>query len=830
MIPNFLQQLFASRRSATAVAFAIMFVPMVIGASAAVDFARVASARALMQSAVDGATEAGANAYQISENFTDAGNATTSTLSATSAQLSNFVGNIQTSTGVYCNTAEATHQQCGSTYAQQGTLISQCPPAFATKEEYCVVATMSATLKNSLFAYLLPSEVLTVNSVGTTLFPPYNVSGSNIPPSPGFGSAGDKSSIYAYGVTLTTSGAKDFADLPAPNSACASASGQLPLLVNSSSPTGTTCNYLYVSDSLGDGGNGGSITLEVNQPIAFTFINYTGANGYTGISGAQYTSNLVVYGTKSGSTYKNPTYYQNGDAIYTVVTTKTVCSKYYTSNGRNYSDGQCEATPNTTTTTTSTDAAGTSDGTTTSCATYENNVCENQTSVTISGPTQIYGQCPDHTLYGSISQGYGAPTSDSLNQYSTAYEALGDPPTQYTNHALTPFVTTDVITENIGNTNYYVAAVCPNYPTSGTQINAPVRASYAAANPDFAGMNIYSTWFPVNSTNEVAFSDSSTAPAEDSSGNPMTTGVNDVFPPAIAGCTPATSAADGGVTPTSDDPWWAWSNSNSGNCSGATNTGTSYPQPAAYNNCAFVIQPLGTNVPVDVNNEALVPDYYNAIVSASGTSATILALDPVYDNTTYVDLLTGVTVKNTDPAGYVPTNASYSYSSISATTTIHGSTAKVFASAQASKYIGDYLVVQEPATSGTGQDHNLPLFTSYQCYDPQAATTVPSSPYVFTTANTNGYGYITNGNGAPVANNTVVPGYNADGTPIDPIANPQDAVVYCDQSPPETYALYWNDLGTYESDDLGYWNAVEVFTCSVPPTTNAGGGPSTLSG
>ncbi|OYV32227.1 MAG: hypothetical protein B7Z81_13055, partial [Acidocella sp. 20-61-6] len=411
MKPNFIKRLFASRRSATAVAFAIMFVPMVISASAAVDFARIASARAMMQSAVDGATETGANAYQMSENFAEAGNATTTTLSATSATLGRFVGNIQTNTGVYCNSGEATAQQCGSNYAVQGNLLGNCPAAFATTEEYCVVATMSATLKNSLFAYLLPSEVLTVSSVGTTLFPPSNVSGKNIPPSPGFGSASDLSGIYAYAVPMSGN-TPQYGTLPQPNSDCGSEKGPIQY-ENLVAPQGTSsCNYLFVSDSKGDSGSGGSITLTSGQPIAFSFVNDVGETTSYGLSTSYlYTTALTVNGS----------YYPNG---YTA--TSTTCQFYY----YGYCYGQQHSS------------------------------------------FQLFGQCPEYNLYGAFSQGIGGTEnfndnngntitvtqsagdngalntqnaqlqSDSLNVFSSAYEVLGYPPTHATNHILPQFSNT----------------------------------------------------------------------------------------------------------------------------------------------------------------------------------------------------------------------------------------------------------------------------------------------------------------------------------------------------------------------------------------------------
>ena len=358
MILPFFNKFLRSRRAATAVALAIMFVPMVVAASAAVDFARAASARALMQAAVDGAVEEGSGAYQTSENSTDAYNVTQATYLGTSSQLGKFVSNINPQIGVYCS-LQGTATQCGGG-ASSGTLSGYCPTAFNTTKEYCIVVTLSSTLKNSLFAWIIPSELLSVKSVGTVSFPPNNISGKNIPPSPGFGSAGDKSSVYAYGVPMDNpDGSADYGELPVPTGGCSSATGQLPLLVGTSNST--ACNYLFVADSLGDGGNGGSISLQNNQPIAFAFVNYTGANGYTQINSAQYTTHIVVSTSSNGS---GSTYYQNGKSFtinsnsnttalvtYNIQTTNYICSNWNSSNGSCY-NGYSTTTTNTTTTST----------------------------------------------------------------------------------------------------------------------------------------------------------------------------------------------------------------------------------------------------------------------------------------------------------------------------------------------------------------------------------------------------------------------------------------------------------------------------------------------
>ncbi len=138
-------------------------------------------------------------------------------------------------------------------------------------------------------------------------------------------------------------------------------------------------------------------------------------------------------------------------------------------------------------------------------------------------------------------------------------------------------------------------------------------------------------------------------------------------------------------------------------------------------------------------------------------------------------------------------------------------------------YGGDTVVIERPAQSGAGNyDFDLPPETSHTCYNPQkngnAAHTVEIQ---------NG---TTDKNGNPTPTPFTATGDQNNGSTVDPVANPNLGAILCNSNPPETYALYWNDLGTYESDDVGYWNAIIAFTCSVPGSSTSGGGPVTLSG
>ena len=842
----FIRRLLRDRRAATAVALAILTVPLLLTAGVAVDLSRVASARALLQASTDAAAIAGAGAWQTSQSYAYASSVTSAAYSGTASQLSNFVATSAPTPELTCT---GTTTQCGGTASSSTYVTTTATYGCPSSAEYCVVVVATGVLKNSLLGGVIPSETLTTRSMATTAFPPTTISGKNIPPSPGFGSAGDVSGIYAYAVPMSGTGSNatpQYNQLPQPNSSCSNYSSIGPLaLAQLGTAASTTCNYLFIalSTSSGTAGTGGSITLQQNQPIAFTFVNYTGANPtnpYQQLDGTNHTTNLMI------SVNGNPaTFQQNGNVtVYTSQTTTVTCdsnsstSHYTTSGSQPY---QCNSNhiQSTDVGNSSTSSSGTV-GTTSSCTSSftKNNkkYCYIDATTTVtSGTMTLSAQCPAETLYGSLSTGYGAPVSDSWNEYSSAYEVLGEPPTYETNHALTPFVTnaSAATTANLDDgTTYTVNAVCPNYSTSGTSINAPISSSYALST-GFTGVNIFSTAFPGQT-----YTDSTLAPSEDSSGNAMTTGSGDIFPPAIAGCTPATPTSDGNVTTTST--WWNWNSSNSGSCgyesSANRSSYLSSGQPT-YSNCTLLIQPLGTAVPVNSNNQALLPDYYLLVKNSSGT---IVGLDPIWNGQTFTDLMPGIitnqlggndsnvtvnangTITDSDNA------ATYSTSSgkISGYGYVPSSTSHYnlsFATATDGLPAGNYTVwIEPPASTSTTHssasytEFHLPPNTSSQCYNPQA--------------NGNAAGYTTIQEGGGTSMTFGATGDNNHGTAIDPVANPQLGAILCNSNPPETYALYWNDLGTYGSDDLGYWNAVVAFTCSVPGSGTTGGGPATLSG
>jgi hypothetical protein len=177
-------------------------------------------------------------------------------------------------------------------------------------------------------------------------------------------------------------------------------------------------------------------------------------------------------------------------------------------------------------------------------------------------------------------------------------------------------------------------------------------------------------------------------------------------------------------------------------------------------------------------------------------------------NNTVVDNDTGPTFSNT--------GAILSYG-VTPTKTLSSANNSYRLVAGSGAYAGDYVIMIQPAQNGNsgaaGYDFNLPSITSSQCYNPQK------------NGNPAGSAVLATGGGGTATYTTT--GDQNNGSGIDPVANPQLGAIVCSSNPPETYALYWNDLGTYTDDDLGYWNAVYSFTCPTTGSTT-GGGPVTV--
>lgn len=271
----------------------------------------------------------------------------------------------------------------------------------------------------------------------------------------------------------------------------------------------------------------------------------------------------------------------------------------------------------------------------------------------------------------------------------------------------------------------------------------------------------------------------------------------------------------------SSNTWSTWSEAGTNESSATQSSYLSTGQPT-YSNCALLIQPLGTAVPVNSSNQALLPDYYLLVETSSGV---VVGMDPIWGGQTFTDLMPGAITnklggydRNITLSGSTVTDsdAAATYNA-SGTVSSYGYTPDSTNSytVTSGTYSGDTVVIEQPAYS-SHYDFNPAAATSYRCYNPQA------------NGNTAAQVTIQEGGGTAMPFSSI--GGQNNGTAIDPVANPQLGAILCTSNPPETYALYWNDLGTYEADDLGYWNAVVAFTCSVPGASISGGGPATLSG
>jgi hypothetical protein len=150
--------------AATAVVMALMLVPMVLAAGAAVDFARLSASRAQLQGAVDGAAISGVGAYANDQSGTNAINVATSAFNASFAGMANAIAlNTSTSPGVTAGCTSTTTSLCGTGYTTMST--SAC-----TAGTYCVTVSATATQKNALF-YRLFSEKISVTGTAQYTVP-----------------------------------------------------------------------------------------------------------------------------------------------------------------------------------------------------------------------------------------------------------------------------------------------------------------------------------------------------------------------------------------------------------------------------------------------------------------------------------------------------------------------------------------------------------------------------------------------------------------------------------------------------------------------------------
>lgn len=745
MLARLCRRLWKSRRASVAIVVAVTLVPMMIAGAVGIDMARIAEARTVLQAAVDSAAIAGGGAYGTSNSASAA---------ATAAQAA-YAGNTASLSGMVASITPSSASSLVSTYCNSGGSVScsgvgsdtsgSCP---AGGYQYCVVVQASLSLNNILAAYILPRSYLSVKAVDTVGTPTYDVNPGDVSSS-SVGSAYDHNILGAYvvgseaaGAGSSAAGAADFAAIPDENSSCG---GVFPDETNITQvPSSTPCNFLFIGSSTG-GSASGTLSLTSGQYVAFAFFNLTGGTTPFGAdTGTNYYTNITVSTSQNGS----GTLYPNG-ACYTgsSLATGSDCTRQHPS---------------------------------------------------------LYGECPVHNLYGSISQGTigalvanGATDADSLTVYSSAYEMLGYPPTHDVNHSLPSF--TSEISESFGSggygappQTYYVTVTCPNWPTTEAAAAADGVSSQV---PVDTNITDYATYYP-----DVT----------------LTGGTGTYYPPSLqSACSPAASypAASG----TSTDSWWGWSADNTKNtasngtpyCANQPQlSGTSTYDPS-YNNCALIIQPLGSGVPASSSGPEL-PSYYIAVKDSSGT---LVLLDPVYDNATYTDLYPGVednlpaydsSMKLTASSAAANNGSGLAVTLTSSHNSSYYPTRTKYYAITSGAYSGDTAYIEKPAqNSAGGYIDSLPPETSHRCYNPQKNGFSSDAFY-----NTN----------------------NDNGSAVDHVANPQLGAIDCAANIGRSFGLYWNDMGGAASDDLGYWNAVTVFTCPSPTYTTGSSAPSTLSG
>ena len=240
-----------------------------------------------------------------------------------------------------------------------GTVGADTSGNCPTAYQYCVVVTAKLSLNNILLNWIVPTTWLTAKGVDSLGTTSYSITTSNFSGTT-VGGAYDKSDILTYVVPTNSSGAADFGNVPQANSACTT--GVIALSASSVSvPSGTGCNYALIGDSYSASASG-ALSVSAGQYVAFAFANLTGGTtSFGNDGGVQYYDNITVNGTT----------YSNG-----------AC--YHYNNGRIYNQSV--------------------------------STCQDDNNYSFSG------ECPVHNLYMSFTQGTGAPTADSLNIYSSAYE------------------------------------------------------------------------------------------------------------------------------------------------------------------------------------------------------------------------------------------------------------------------------------------------------------------------------------------------------------------------------------------------------------------------
>ena len=300
------------RRGATAIAVALMLVPMIISAGAAVDYARISAARAQLQAAADAAALAGVGTYENAAGQTTVNGPVTTSLanaatarSIATATFSDYAASLANFITLGAPTATAGCTPPGS-YPLGRSLATVCgkPPygtcplvtaSGAEAGSYCVSLGVSGTLQTSLLSILVPNIVISVSALATSPIPTTPITQANFPNS-NTASAADNNATYAYGVPYDAAGKPNYAALPQPTSACAG-------VIKNPDVVSTLCPYYQIANSKGTASTGQNpLQLYQDQPIAFLFDNVTGGSSnyaYKKEPDGGYCPEFTLYGSIS---------------------------------------------------------------------------------------------------------------------------------------------------------------------------------------------------------------------------------------------------------------------------------------------------------------------------------------------------------------------------------------------------------------------------------------------------------------------------------------------------------------------------------------------------
>ncbi len=280
MLINLLRRLFHDRKGATALVMAIVLVPTMIAGITAIDMARIAAARTVLQAAVDSAAISGVGAYSTSG----------ASAAATTAAQATYAGSTATLGQLTMSLTPSTDSGLVQTYCSVGTSCGSLP-AECDGRPYCVEVTAKLTLSNLLLKWITPQTALSAHAVATAGQSTFTINPGSFS-STSVGNAMDISNILAYVVPPTATGDADFGTVPTANTACTGVISEE--AADTTLPSGTNCNFALIGSSQG-GSSSGTLNFSAGQYISFAFANLVGGSaGYGPDTTAKYYDQLTI--------------------------------------------------------------------------------------------------------------------------------------------------------------------------------------------------------------------------------------------------------------------------------------------------------------------------------------------------------------------------------------------------------------------------------------------------------------------------------------------------------------------------------------------------------